>query len=424
MNKTFLTAAAVVAMTVLMAGSALATQSRINGMSGKEKSFTIRDQANIYFLPQMLVFHGNEVDVDETNGNKYGTMNIRYKLTDDAVLLLYGKRSPWKEVVTKKSLGVTGTFYDAGSIAGFTPKAAEPTNHQFGIGFGTRLGEAARLGTTISLGGHNDSRDANNIQDNTWFELDVGFGFDLSETDNLDLALHLGFGAFTNVENTERYVSAGLVNFGLMGKGEFQVHQIAALVPYIGFNYDTRSVEHVATDACGAQSQICAGLKGNVNTTTIALGADLAIKPAEGVLVQPGLGIDIMAGGADGNKALSPNAPIVAMENSTVISPHYGFAAEARAFDWLNLRLGARQTVLLMNNSNTLPPAPAGAPPQSNERHSSQVLNTVTTGVGINLRGWTIDVNMNPMWFNNGPFLATGNATPGWGMDFAMMYKW
>ncbi len=424
MNKSFLIAVIATVLGLLMASPAFATGTRINSLSGGEKDITIRDQINIDALPQMLVFHGNQVDVDRTVGAGYGGMNVRYKLTDEAVLWLFGKRSPWLPVVKATTPGGN----DAGLLGGLDPTGVvppptpaippsnpiqDPTNHQFGIGFGTKLGEGMRLGTFLSIGGHRNDADGNNLYSNTLVDFGVGFGLDISETNNIDFGLNLKFGSFTNFQGgTDRFVSDGLMNIGLVAKGEFQVHQIAKLVPYVKFNYDSRAISHtVRTDSPQHEA-----LKGKTSQVSFSLGADLAIAPAEGVLVQPGLGLAILNLAADGN--LVPNGPITSQEARTVLSPYYGFAAEAAAFDWLDFRLGARQTIVKTDISNTL------QAPQSNEAHTSTVLNTVTTGVGVKLRSWTIDVNMNPLWFNNGPFLATGNATAGWGVDFAAKYEW
>ena len=426
MNRNFLTAAAAAALTLLMAGSAFATDSRINGLSGGEKKITIRDQSNINFLPQMLVFHGNQVDIDEVANAAYGAMNIRYKLTDDAVLWLFGKKSTWLPVVKSKTLGNN----DSGALAGFDPSARnymtttqppqpitgalkDPTNHQFGIGFGTNLGEGLRLGTSLSIGGHRDDSDGNNLHSNTLVDFNIGFGLDLSETNNLDFGLRIMFGSFTNFEGgTDRFVSDGLFHIGIVAKGEFQVHQIAKLVPYLMFDFDTRAISHTVRTDCPT----CEAQKGNTSRTDFRLGADLAIAPVEGVLIQPGIGLRFAVSAADGNAA--PGGQITSQEAINGIDPYYGFAAEAAAFDWLDFRIGARQTIVTRNISNTL------QAPQSNEKHTSDVINEVTTGLGFKVRSWTIDVNVTPTWFNHGPFLATGDPTPGWGLDFAAKYEW
>jgi hypothetical protein len=85
----------------------------------------------------------------------------------------------------------------------------------------------------------------------------------------------------------------------------------------------------------------------------------------------------------------------------------------------MKLRLGARQQIVTTNIGNT---AQSGAP--STEQHTSSVVNTVTTGMGFNLMGWDLDVNVNPSYFNNGVFAATGAPTLGWGVDWALLYRW
>ena len=99
MNRNLILTTAFIATSALLASSAMATETRIKSLSGIEKNFTIRDQANINFLPQMLVDHGNQVDVGEAaSATSYGKMNIRYKLTDDAVLLLRGVKKQSRDI--------------------------------------------------------------------------------------------------------------------------------------------------------------------------------------------------------------------------------------------------------------------------------------------------------------------------------------
>lgn len=411
------------ALGLLVAAPAFATQSRINAMSGGEKSYTVRDEANIHAgLPQFLVDHGNEVDVDAASGGVYGRMNVRYKLTDDAVLLLYGLRQQWAPVVAIGTLG-------GGPLGGGGPKtpggiageggaisAPDPTFHQFGIGFGTKLGETLRLGVDLSLGGARADGDGNNLNSNTLFHLGLGLGFDIGETNSLDFGLRIRIGTFTDYEaGADRWVSEGNTGISLIGKGEFQVHPIAKIVPYLTIDYVGVGIGHaVRGDETNSGNQ---AKKGTVSNTRLAIGADLAIAPAEKVTVQPGLGLAMAFSGAEGNSA--PNGQITGVEASQQLMPFYGFAAEAQAFDWLSLRVGARQTIIRLDNENK---APAGAPSQ--ESHVTTTANTLTTGFGISLRGWQIDLNVTPTFFNNNIFAISGAPTAGHTVDFAILYDW
>ena len=419
---------AVVAALSLAAVSASATDSRINslsagtvdmtnaangaaGLSFNEKALTIRDTANIYAFPQYLPTYKNSVDADAVQGASYGTMNIRYALSDDAVLLLYGKRSAWKPVTNINS--VAGASVPG--VSGYSP-TLDPTNHQFGIGFGMKAGETVKIGAHASIGGHNAS--TNQPKNNTLFDLTAGLGLELSETNSLDFGLNLGFGSFNDFNDSGQavYQPNGIFNFGLNFKGEFQVHQIAKIVPYAAFRLDSRNVSH-GPDANPGDNET---QQGNLSITALQVGSDLAIQPVEGVLIQPGIGLGFATSSLNGTNASTPvGAPtqINTVDNSSNrIIPYYGFAAEAKAFDWMKLRLGARQQIVTTNIGNTLTQG-------SNEKHLSSVVNTVTTGMGFNLMGWDLDVNVNPSYFNNGVFAATGTATA-WGVDWALLYRW
>lgn len=419
---------AVVAALSLAAVSAWATDSRINslsagtvdmtnaangaaGLSFNEKALTIRDTANIYAFPQYLPTYKNSVDADAVQGASYGTMNIRYALSDDAVLLLYGKRSAWKPVTNINS--VAGA--NVPGVSGYAP-TLDPTNHQFGIGFGMKAGETVKIGAHASIGGHNAS--TNQPKNNTLFDLTAGLGLELSETNSLDFGLNLGFGSFNDFNDSGQavYQPNGIFNFGLNFKGEFQVHQIAKIVPYAAFRLDSRNVSH-GPDANPGDNET---QQGNLSITALQVGSDLAIQPVEGVLIQPGIGLGFATSSLNGTNASTPvGAPtqINTVDNSSNrIIPYYGFAAEAKAFDWMKLRLGARQQIVTTNIGNTLTQG-------SNEKHLSTVVNTVTTGMGFNLMGWDLDVNVNPSYFNNGVFAATGTPTA-WGVDWALLYRW
>ena len=427
MNRNFLMAAAAAAMTVLLTSSAFATETRINSLSGSEKQFTIKDQSNSYLLPQMLVFFGNQVDVDNTHGADYGTMNVRYKLTDEAVLLVYGKRPKGQPLATRGALfpAAAGGANSAASVSGYASGAIENTSQQFGAGFATLVGDGLRLGATLEIGGRRADGPAGTTENNnTYFGVNLGLGIEINETNNLDFGLSFDFGTFTDIQTVpggaplEYFIASGIYNIGLLAKGSFQVHQIANLVPYAQLKYSGVGITHAPTAAVGGALDPTSGITGNLSRTYIRLGADLAITPVEGVLIQPGVGLGITTAVVSGTStgAANTNATI---EDSSLLQPYYGFAAEAAAFDWLDFRLGARQTVERRARNNT---QPTNAP--SNEATVTETATTVTTGIGVKLRSWTIDVNMNPAWFNNGPFLVTGNATPGWGLDFAARYEW
>ncbi len=459
--KKLLTAAVTTAVGMAFAGSALATETRINSLSAaggldggfNEKSITIHDSSNINVFPQYMVAYKNSVDVDNTAGTTYGSMNIRYALSDDPappVLMLFGKRSAWSPVTNQGGIMKTATgaaantaFALAGGLPNYTGSVADPTNHQFGIGFGMKAGESVRLGATLSLGGNRkDAINPNSIntssgnliddeQSNTWVDFNVGVGFDINEVNSLDFGLNIQAGTFTNMLGGQaRYASNGLYDIALTAKGEFMVSQISKIVPFLRINYDSRSVVGVSQnqgDQFGSQV-------GTVNNTWIILGTDLAIAPPnmEGVLIQPGLGLLYHMASASGHSTPDGNAATT-QEDASNIMPWYGFAAEAKAFEWLYLRLGARQVISRTNQNNTLPVAAAGQAGVTNETHFSTVTNTVSTGFGIKLMGWDLDLNVNPAFFNNGIAAVTGNATgapansapgAGWAIDWALGYDW
>ncbi len=413
-----------------------ATPNFIAGKVINEKELTLTDSANTYHLPQLLVKYKNSVDTDASSNYNYGRFNIRYALTDEAVLWLYGISSKWEPVATSPSLGDGAGNFAAGdpaTVAGYGA-GQEPTNHQLGLGFGTNLGEALRVGADLSIGGARADGTQQNLHNNTLIYFGAGLGFDLGEMNTLDFGLKIRFGSFNErVNNVDDYLPDSLISFTLLGRGEFQVHQIAKLVPYVRFRLDSRNV--VGSGSVENQTGLNPNLKyGQLQDTIFQLGTDLAISPAEKVLIQPGLGFAYRGSLLQGNAIDQENpgtkqpAPGGVVEEAYVLIPYYGFAAEAKAFDWLTLRFGARQ-VIQQTNGNFNPPANQVKPPPNDqvppsvESHFSTVNNWLTAGVGINLRGWSIDININPQFYNNAVFAVTGTGGV-FGTDFAVTYDW
>ena len=437
-NKTALVKALGLAgASLLAAAPALATETRINSLSAggstfggsgaifNEKSVTIQDSSNINSLPQYLPKYKNSVDTDATQGAKYGSMSVRYALSDEAVLLLYGKSSAWAPVATSKSIGGS----DAATAAGYSPSGQgikDPTNHQFGVGFGMKAGENLRFGARLDIGGSRNDLDTNKLDSNTLIDFNAGVGFDLNETNNLDFGLNIRVGSFVNQDNNsgsalDRYVGDGLFGVGLLAKGEFQVHQIAKLVPYFRFGYDARGVAHFArSDEQGSGNE---QKRGHLTDTQINLGADLAISPVEGVLIQPGVGLAFRSTSLAGNDQPGPQGSNISehdLEKARQMLPFYGFAAEAKAFDWMVLRLAARQTIIKTDTDNV-----AQQGKQTTEFHASDVTNVVSTGVGLKLMGWKLDLNVAPAFFNNGIYAVSGGTgTTPFAIDWALGYDW
>ena len=428
-TKNFARAAAAAVAVAAVAAPALATDSRINALSGgsvaltptmgfNEKSITIDDTANIYLMPQFLPAHKNSVDSDATNGGSYGTMNVRYALSDDAVLLIYGKRSSWLPVANVQSIGGSTAL----KASGMGQTAVDPTNHLLGMGFGIKAGESLRLGAHMSLGGNKKEGDNSNQDNNSIFDFAAGVGFDLNETNSLDFGIGFRSGSFaknTLTDGKVLYESKGMFGLNLVGRGKFQVHQIARIVPFLSLGYDARAVQE------GPQVTPPQNVAFYGQTVNLAfnLGTDLAIQPVDGVLIQPGIGFGVVQSNVNGNTDRAPNWD---QENSSRRLFHYGFAAEAKAFEWMVLRLGARQTVVQDDFAATTKQPPGGgqAGPVTGESHASKVVNKVTTGMGFKLMGWEMDVNVDPTYYNNGIFAATGNPTGSWGVDWALLYRW
>ena len=91
--KNWTTSAAALGLGALLASPAMASETRINSLSAggatfgdlttsgnpvfNEKLVTVQDNANLLYLPQYFVKYKNSVQVDNTSGPTYGTMNVQ-----------------------------------------------------------------------------------------------------------------------------------------------------------------------------------------------------------------------------------------------------------------------------------------------------------------------------------------------------------
>jgi hypothetical protein len=318
-----------------------------------------------------------------------------------------------------------------------------------------KLGDSHRFGAALSIGGNSKVSPVNipadpikgtpaglaatpNNDGNVLVDANIGFGTDIGDN-TLDFGLDLRFGHFNNLQTqigsqqqNYSFQPQGIFSLGLLAKGEFQLQQTARLIPYARVGYNSVSIDHFARpdDPCANDQQqglICnVGRKGTFSGTAVNLGADLALRPSDNVLIQPGAGLAYRSTYLKGNstpQAYKLAPPEVDLEDSAQLVGFYGFSAEAQAFDWMVLRLGARQAVIRQSSANTIK-TKQGENAQTNEAAESKVTNVLSTGVGFKLKEWTLDMNVNPSVFNNGVYAVTGNATPTFAYDFALNYKW
>ncbi len=447
---------------VLSASPALATQARIDSMGGSSRYITVEDETNIFFFPSLLVRYGNLALVDNLNGNSLVIpgLNTRfgfhYMMGEETVLAIYGGRvnatgrpgtdfrsrflASENPFIGGSSLGVGFTASQAGGAGGGTtegmaaqvPTAASDaignTDLKMGLIFATKFGPTTRFGAMLNIMGDDaDVEQPSNTnqtdQGALLIDAAVGLGLDLVGS---ELELTLGF-QYGTVDDYRDAVVAATGQFNdlvqhwsgehmgvrLGGRWVIEMTERQRLVPYATLNYGTQDVRHNNLPI-GVQQN------GSWNAVDFQVGADLRMELFDDVFVVPGLGIRYAQHTLEGAGNVDDDV------DRLVSFPFYGMGIDVKVWEWMDFRFGANQFVNFLRHSSTTSPQPGIS--ITNEDRASEVLTTVHTGLGFHFpiaeSVLSLDINVNPTFWLNGPDFITGNATNPFGLNAAVKYDW
>ncbi len=402
-------ACAVLAVCLVVPGGALATKVRVAALGGAEKQVTVADESNVQLFPTLLVHYGNRVFVDRVRPDEplveFGT---HWTLGPHTVLGVYGGAQSW--LVAGRAIAYPDRFEGSGqrktAVAGALGavqtdlKALALVAHDFGLWRGGLL-----LAAFADTGRRKDET-GDNDRNALFFDLRLGFGFELGRDGSLDLALRGGVGTFEQhavaaAGNTAPPVfgADGIWGVGIVARADIPATRTVAVVPYAELGYESEAVRESGGPA-----------KATWRGWNARLGADVRIEPWPGVRLYPGLGAWLTTG------RLSAGAD-VPLDERRMALPYYGFAAEVEPARWVALRFGARQTILFEHFEEDL----AGA-----ERllKSSEVLTEFSLGAGFTFAGFTIDLLLSRDFLNRGPYLLSGRETPVLNSEVALKYAW
>ncbi|MGM0577231.1 MAG: hypothetical protein ACQEXJ_16010 [Myxococcota bacterium] len=444
---------------VSQVGVAHATQARIDSMGGGQKEITVEDEINTFFFPSLLVRHGNMTYIDNLNEGFGGTrFGFHYSLTEDMVLGVYGGRinattrpsgdgyNPAGNTLNGDSaLAPGGQASQAQNAQGgpsgaslHTGEALNNVDYKIGFLYALRLGATARLGFMLNiLGDDADVEQPDGAKlDQGAFLIDFGtsIGFDLAASE-LEIGLGLEIGGLDDqrdvadnpktpqtvdqTELLEHWSVDSHIGFRLNSRWIFDFFDQSRLATYARLEYATQEVTYNALQPGGVQS-------GDWNAFDFKLGADLIFEPFQDVFVVPGLGLRYAQQSLEGSMNVGQGVGThVDRDADRLVSfPFYGVGVDAKVLDWLDFRFGASQSVDFERNSTTTTQG------VTTEARHSDVRTEFTTGLGFNIpvaeSTLTLDLNVNPMFWVNGPDFVTGGAnnTDDFGINGAIKYDW
>ncbi len=180
------------------------------------------------------------------------------------------------------------------------------------------------------------------------------------------------------------------------------------MVAYLGFNYGAQSVEQLNVPVGTFQG-------GEYSALNLRLGADHRMELFEDVFVVPGIGMRWAQLTLQGNGVIDRDV------DQLLSLPYYSIGVDLKVLPWLDFRFGAMQSIDFERRSST-------ATNVTTENRASDVVTTLNTGIGINVpiaeSMLSFDLNVNPLFWINGPDFISGQATAGFGLSGAIKYDW
>ena len=398
------TVGALTVVAVCFAGTAFATQSRINSMGGGVKQITVLDERNIFALPAELVKWGTWTGL-EIGAPGYTSFGIHYNFNPTTVLAIYGSSQKLDAITLGTQQLVNAQANSAISSSNFNENGeTHKITAIFGIDFGS-----TRLGVLLGIWGDRDKvfDDGGQEELNVGplvLEVGLGLGFAVGAGD-LDLGLDFKYRAPTDIgADGEVLSNNSQIDIGILARGTFPFSGPHELVPFLGIDLAFSSGQ-LTSDG----SPQLSGLSYN-----IMLGTDIRLNLGDGIVVQPGIGLRF----ADTSVTTTPDDGDITKSSSTFAIPFYNVAVDVQVTEWLDIRFGGGQEVLFLVAEKFTEGSSDGGTSASDVRHH------IATGVGFNLpAGVSIDIEVNTEWWKQGPYFISGHSG-NFGMNAALSKDW
>ncbi|MBR57819.1 MAG: hypothetical protein CMH54_07145 [Myxococcales bacterium] len=389
-------------------------------MGGDSKFLTVEDETDVLLFPSTLIDHGNLGLMNRfssTSGVAQGEFGFHYTLNPNIVIAMYGGNL---QSFRYGGLGIAekAPIQDVAAEGSFDSELHEQANFFGAFGLGYRLGDL-KLGTMIRIFRERTTVDYG-LSKSAWgpmsLKLDLGGSLQLGSV-VLDTALGFQMGFLTSEPQGEADLEGtGHTGIDFRARAFIPAAPGVTLIPYSAIYYVSESLS-VLNPTDGPVERKYEGYFFSAD-----VGADLKIEPVRDVFVYPGFGLRYQTNIV--HEQIVDN--VTSTTNTSIALPYFSMAIDARVMKWLDWRLGAVQLNLINKTStdgivfDTQQASFASA----NTGQSNTVSEIrFTTGFGINMGDWTVDVNIDPSFFTDGPYVMTGQRTP-WALDASLRYVW
>jgi len=377
-------------------------------MGGGTKYITVIDDSNIMVFPSTLVDYGNQAKADNLAPNSAGNLGefgINYALNSTMVLHVYGGN------LTSFQFGSIGPAFDSGApdaatIGEFDDAQNESSNFKGSVGFAMKTG-SLDLGFMLSM--YSDSTGSQVGTNSTTrsplgISGGVGLGMDLGSS-HLDAALFLEFGSMSStVAGDADFSGDGHTGVGFVTRMFIPAAPGVTAIPYMSVGYLSSGIVRESDEVLFSGTSL-----------TFDIGADLRIEPAQDIFIHAGVGVryetteNVVNVDGDATSATTDNG---------LYLPYLSLAVDAKITKWLDWRLGGVHL-----NVKELTKTDVGDEDATQATSFAAADVRFTTGFGMHFSDWTIDLNVHPRFFTDGPYIWTGNQTP-WAVDAALKYVW
>ena len=419
-SRLYMVALLAVALTLSIVQMTFATDSRLNSMGGDSKFITVEDETDVLLFPSTILDHGNLGLMNRfssTSGVAQGEFGFHYSLNKNIVIAMYGGNLQSFRY-GGQGIADKAPILDVASEGSFDADQNERANFFGAFGLGYRVGDL-KLGTMIRIFRERTTVDYG-LSKSAWgpmsFKVDLGGSMQFGSI-AMDAALGIQMAFLTSEPQGE----ADLEGTGHMGV-DFRARVFipaapgVTLIPYTAVYYVSESLS-VVNPTDGPSEREFQGYFFSAD-----VGADLKIEPVNDVFVYPGVGLRYQTNIV--HEQVIDN--VTSITNTSIGLPYFSLAIDARIKKWLDLRLGAVQLNLIKKTTEDgiIFDSQQASFASANTGQSNTVSEIrFSTGFGVHMGDWTIDVNIDPRFFTDGPYVVTGQQTP-WALDASIKYAW
>ena len=393
-------------------GQALATATRQESLPGIS-AFTLDDQ-DIFNQPSLAPFYYRAAVVDlsgdssqitgqssvlltyATREQTFGVIGLAVNHRSDAAQSLINYINPFIDTL---GIGINLIDKIKDNGQGLNLPLIPELGSEYDLIYARKLGDWT-AGAKIEHSFGQSSHSGFNIENQASCSvtgLTLGLGYDPSDAVRVDAGLSYGKLSYESsftlslLDSTESIKSKGLGYLAFSGRAFLSLNEEMVLVPVANFNYFDLGYDYAKN-----YTLVTAG--GTNQSTDFFLGCGWQFRPDNRMTLLAGLGY--------GYQNIKINDSLVyhtRQEKTTASYPSITAGVESNLTGWLTVRLGAEKKILSQSSTSDF------------FDNTILVTKTVTQpyelnlGLALKMRGFTMDLMLNPKLIYSGGNIASGN---------------